>query len=109
MLLAVSVAAPALADMSFTDFGDPCAILKDNTGTFIEITNVGTVPKLVCHGRQGTGELGGLCDEAFSICVKGRTDGPEAGALGTASIGLIPAMAGNPDNAVLEPCEPFVQ
>jgi hypothetical protein len=44
MLLAVSVAAPALADTSFTDFGDPCAILKDNTGTFIEIADVGTVP-----------------------------------------------------------------
>jgi hypothetical protein len=108
VLAAASLAAPATAQ-EFTDEGAPCAILVDNTGTFIEVTDVGTVPKLVCHGRQGEDELGGICDEAFDVCVKGRTDGPEIAVLGTASLGLIPATHGDPDDEIVDSCEPFVQ
>jgi hypothetical protein len=92
-----------------TDAGSPCAILTDSSGTFIEVTDVGTAPKILCHGRQGDNELGGICDEAFSVCVKGAPDQFEIGVLGTTSFGLIPAPHGDPDNTLVESCEPFVQ
>jgi hypothetical protein len=98
-LLAVAMlATPAVAQGGCVEAGAPCAILVDNTGTFIEITNVGTAPKIVCHGRQD--DLGGICDEAFSVCVKGRTE-PEVAVLGTTAFGLLPA----PDAS----CVPFIQ
>jgi hypothetical protein len=100
VLAVASLVAPAVAQEDpCVEEGMPCAILRDNTGTFIEITNVGTVPKIVCHGRQGEDELGGICDEAFSVCVKGRT-GPEIAVLGTTSFGLLPST---------DSCRPFVQ
>jgi hypothetical protein len=100
VLAVSSLVAPAVAQEDpCVEEGMPCAILRDNTGTFIEITNVGTVPKILCHGRQGVDELGGICDEAFSVCVKGRT-GPEIAVLGTTSFGLLPST---------DSCTPFVQ
>src|SRR2546430_2353559 len=83
LLAVASLAVPAVAQPEdCVNEGAPCAILRDNTGTFIEITNVGTAPKILCHGRQGENELGGICDEAFSVCVKGRAE-PEIAVLGT--------------------------
>jgi hypothetical protein len=108
VLAAASLTAPAVADCPF-EAGLPCAILVDSSGTFMCFTDVGTVPTLLCHGRQGEEDLGGICDEAFGVCVKGRPDEPEIAVLGTASFGLIPAPHGDPDNGILESCEPFVQ
>jgi hypothetical protein len=105
LLAAASLAAPAFAQLQdcISD-GAPCAILRDHANTpiqtFIEITNVGTAPKIVCHGRQDENELGGICDEAFSVCVKDRTNEPEIAVLGTTSFGLLPST---------DSCRPFVQ
>lgn len=65
-VLAAALAAPASAQLRTSHDGAVCAVLTDNGGTRIEITNIGTAPRIVCHGVET------ICKEAFHACVNGR-------------------------------------
>jgi hypothetical protein len=61
-LLGAALAAPATAQNTVTT-GSICAVIVDNTGTRIEIANVGTTRQVICHGVPV------LCEEVFSACT----------------------------------------
>jgi hypothetical protein len=64
--LAAALVAPAPAQLVTENRGDVCAVLTDDTGTWIEITNIGTAPRIVCHG------VNTICQEAFHACADNR-------------------------------------
>src|SRR6266511_2244725 len=43
-------------------------VLVDNTGKRIEISSVGTAPRILCRSQEPQ-ESRGICDDAFSVCV----------------------------------------
>src|SRR5262249_7236539 len=69
--------------------GKVCAVLVDNTGTRIEITNVGTAPVIRCHGEPV------ICGEAFAACV-GNSFAVGAGDI--KAVNLAPSAEGGPFN-----------
>lgn len=117
LAVAAVLPAPSFADTTATtSTGSICAVLMDNTGKRIEISNVGTAPRILCQARE-LEERRGVCDEAFSVCANG---GFAAGAQGLTGYNLVP---GNPSApAAFDPedlfdpqlnpsglCIPFVQ
>jgi hypothetical protein len=76
VLTLAAAVAPARAEL-----GKVIAVLADGTGTEIQITNVGTAPMIVCHGRLL------ICGEAFTFCVNNTF---HAGASDADAINLTP-------------------
>jgi hypothetical protein len=64
------------------------AVLKENNGTQIRISNLGTAPTFVCRGNSA----GGTSDDAFTVCVDNQV---EVGASSLTPVNLLPASLGN--------------
>jgi len=117
ILAVAALPVPSSADTAATtSTGSICAVLPDNTGKRIEISSVGTAPRILCQARE-LAERRGVCDEAFSVCANG---GFAVGAQGLTGYNLVPANPSAP--AAFDPedlfdprlnpsglCIPFVQ
>jgi hypothetical protein len=117
ILAVAALPVPSSADTAATtSTGSICAVLTDNTGKRIEISSVGTAPRILCQARE-LEERRGVCDEAFSVCANG---GFAVGAQGLTGYNLVPANPSAP--AAFDPedlfdprlnpsglCIPFVQ
>jgi hypothetical protein len=115
VLVAAALAAPASAQDPAAQY---CAVLVDNTGTKICISNVGTAV-IRCHGvvrspDDEDEENGTICGEAFAICLKGGSSPVvkviHQGILNPVFtvVGLTPATTGG-GNFKPGNCIPFIQ
>jgi hypothetical protein len=117
-VLAAAFCAPASAQLVTENKGEVCAVLTDDTGTRIEITNIGIAPRIVCHGEET------ICQEAFTVCANGKFEIGAERFLGDPNpdfaYNLLPFVPFddplNPNNPILDPkanrfnlCRPFIQ
>lgn len=90
--------------------GRICAVLTDRTGTRLEVTNVGGVANLICHGRLVS------CEQGFTVCVNNTFGvmGDSVNRLASltppvpftpSGWNLLPSVTGGPFHL----CEPFYQ
>jgi hypothetical protein len=102
ILAAAALAVPAFAASGATTAtGMICAVIVDNSGKRIEISNVGTAPRILCEFNEFQ-DQSGVCDEAFSVCVNGTF---AVGAQGVTGYNLVPANPSAP--AMFDPEDLF--